>query len=295
MAFLLAHLSDPHVPPLPVARLRELAGKRMLGYLNWTRNRHALHRRDLLDTLVADMQAQRPDHIAVTGDLMNLSLESEYAPARRWIDAVGAPRDVTLIPGNHDAYVAGALARFNSDFAPYLADDDSKVAPGAYPFLRRRGPLAIVCVSTAVATPPLMATGWLGAAQRDALAAQLEALKREPVFRVVLIHHPLQSKERHKRLTDSAEVIALFGKHGAELVLHGHDHVHSTLWIDGPRGRIPVIGVPSASAAIGGKRPPAAYNLFSIDREGEGWRCEQTVRGFDEHATLRELSTTRLI
>ena len=31
--FTLAHLSDPHLPPLPAARLRDLAGKRALGYL----------------------------------------------------------------------------------------------------------------------------------------------------------------------------------------------------------------------------------------------------------------------
>lgn len=295
MAFLLAHLSDPHVPPLPVARLRELAGKRMLGYLNWTRNRHAVHRRDRLDALVADMQAQRPDHIAVTGDIVNLSLDSEYAPARRWIDGVGDPDDVTLIPGNHDAYVPGALTRFNFDFAPYLADDDSAVAPGTYPFLRRRGPLAIVSVSTAVATPPLMATGWLGAAQRAALAVQLASLANEPVFRVVLIHHPLHSKERHKRLTDAPEVCALLETHGAELVLHGHDHVHSARWIDGSRGRIPVIGVPSASAATHGKRPPAAYNLFSVDRNDDQWRCVQTTRGFDDSGNLRELKSERLL
>ena len=78
--FTLAHLSDPHLPPLPAARLRDLAGKRALGYLNWTRNRHKYHRREVLDALVADMQAQRPDHIAVTGDLVNLALEAEFTP-----------------------------------------------------------------------------------------------------------------------------------------------------------------------------------------------------------------------
>ena len=72
-AFTLAHLSDPHLPPLPAARLRDFAGKRALGYLNWTRNRHKFHRRDVLDTLVSDMQAQSPDQIAVTGDLMRNS------------------------------------------------------------------------------------------------------------------------------------------------------------------------------------------------------------------------------
>jgi len=295
MAFVLAHLSDPHVPPLPIAQLRELAGKRMLGYLNWTRNRRAKHRRDLLDALVADMQSQKPDHIAVTGDIVNLSLHSEYLPAKMWIDDVGNPHDVTVIPGNHDAYVPRALPRFNAIFAPYLTDDDPQIAPGTYPFLRRRGPLAIVSVSSAVATPPMMATGWLGAAQRGALSDQLEALAQEPVFRVVLIHHPLRSRERHKRLTDSAEVCALLEKHGAELVLHGHDHVHSTLWLDGPRGRIPVIGVSSASAVLLGKRPPGAYNLFAISRDGDGWRCTQTLRGFDQGGTPRELKTERLI
>ena len=59
-AFTLAHLSDPHLPPLPKPRLTELAGKRALGYLNWTRNRHKYHRREVLDALVRDLHAQGP-------------------------------------------------------------------------------------------------------------------------------------------------------------------------------------------------------------------------------------------
>ena len=89
-AFTLAHLSDPHLPPLPAARFRDLASKRALGYLNWTRNRHKYHRREVLDALVADIRAQRPDHIAVTGDLVNLALEAEFAPSRAWLESVGA-------------------------------------------------------------------------------------------------------------------------------------------------------------------------------------------------------------
>ena len=78
--FTLAHLSDPHLAPLPKPRLVELAGKRVLGYVNWTRNRHKYQRREVLDALVADVRAQTPDHIAVTGDLVNLALEAEFAP-----------------------------------------------------------------------------------------------------------------------------------------------------------------------------------------------------------------------
>ena len=60
----------------------------------------------MLDALVSDLQAQAPDQIAVTGDLVNLALEAEFAPARTWLKSVGSPDGVTVMPGNHDAYVA---------------------------------------------------------------------------------------------------------------------------------------------------------------------------------------------
>lgn len=294
-AFTLAHLSDPHLPPLPPARLRDLAGKRALGYLNWTRNRHKYHRREVLDALVSDLQAQTPDHIAITGDLVNLALEAEFAPSRAWLESVGAPDRVTVIPGNHDAYVRVTQHRFAQAWGSYL---DSDAAPGGgarFPSLRRRGPLALISVSSAVPTPPLMATGRLGRAQLDELERMLEELSAEEAFRVLLIHHPLRSDSRTKRLTDSSELLALLKQHGVELILHGHDHVHSTIWVEGPKGSIPAIGVPSASAVAHGHYPGAAYNLFSIERDGAAWRVEQTVRGMDDTQRVRELQRKRLI
>ncbi|MEA2794227.1 MAG: hypothetical protein QOI87_1607 [Bradyrhizobium sp.] len=293
-AFTLAHLSDPHLPPLPALRLRDLAGKRALGYLNWTRNRQRFHRRDVLDTLVSDMQAQAPDHIAITGDLVNLALEAEFAPSLRWLESIGAPDRVTVIPGNHDAYVRVTQHRFAEAWGNYLASDDKPDGGAAFPSLRRRGPLALVGVSSAVPTPPLMATGWLGRTQLDALERVLAGLASEQAFRVLLIHHPLRSDSRAKRLTDSQEVLALLKQYGVELILHGHDHVHSTIWVDGPNGPIPAVGVPSASALAHGRHPAAAYNLFSIERDGAAWRCEQTVRGLTDGTRIQELRRLRL-
>jgi 3',5'-cyclic AMP phosphodiesterase CpdA len=293
-AFTLAHLSDPHLPPLPAARLRDLVGKRAFGYLNWTRNRHKYQRRDVLDALVQDLQRQTPDHIAITGDFVNLALEAEFEPARVWLESVGSPERVTIVPGNHDAYVRATQHRAAEAWGSYLAGDDASDT-GTFPFLRRRGPLALIGVSSAVPTPPLMATGWLGRKQLGALDRMLNRLATEQLFRVLLIHHPLRSDARAKRLTDSDELLALLKQHGVELVLHGHDHVHSTIRIDGPNGTIPVIGVPSASALAHGRTPAAAYNLFSIDRDGASWRCEQTVRGIDDERRVRQLSETRLI
>jgi 3',5'-cyclic AMP phosphodiesterase CpdA len=292
--FTLAHLSDPHLPPLPVPRLRELAGKRALGYLNWTRNRDKFHRRDVLDALVSDLQAHVPDHIAVTGDLVNLALEAEFAPARAWLERVGTPDRVTVIPGNHDAYVRATQHRFAETFGRYLEGDDATDDAVRFPLLRRRGPLALIGVSSAVPTPPLMATGWLGRAQLDALDRMLAGLSAETAFRVLLIHHPLRSDSRAKRLTDAPELLALLKQHGVELILHGHDHLHSTMWVNGPNGAIPAVGVPSASAVAHGRYPGAAYNLFSIARDGDAWRCEQTVRGFKDGSDVEELQRVRL-
>jgi 3',5'-cyclic AMP phosphodiesterase CpdA len=295
-AFKLAHLSDPHLAPLPAPRLRELIGKRATGYLHWTRNRRNIHRREVLDALVKDLQAQRPDHIAVTGDLVNIALEAEFAPARAWLQSVGTSQHVTVVPGNHDAYARATQGRFAEIWGDYLRGDGALTAdPITFPFVRRRGPLALIGVSSAVPTPPFMATGWLGQAQRDALNSILSVLSTEQAFRVLLIHHPLRSDSRHKRLTDSDELLALLKRHGVELILHGHDHIHSTMWFDGPRGRIPAIGAPSASALAHGHYPAAAYNLFSIERDGNAWRCEQTVRGFADDMRIHELRCEHLL
>jgi 3',5'-cyclic AMP phosphodiesterase CpdA len=292
-AFTLAHLSDPHLPPMPVARFRDLANKRALGYLNWTRNRHKYHRREVLDALVADLRAQRPDHVAVTGDLVNLALEAEFAPSRAWLESVGAAEHVTVIPGNHDAYVRATSHRAAEAWDDYLRGDE--VNGATFPFLRRRGPVALIGVSSAVPTAPLMATGRLGHTQIEALEGILAQLAKEQVFRVLLVHHPLHSTARVKRLTDSPKVQALLKKHGVELVLHGHDHIHSTMWFDGPEGRIPAIGVPSASAIAHRHYPAAAFNLFSIERENGAWRCEQAVRSIDSDMRVKEIRKTKLI
>src|SRR3989440_6795873 len=246
--FLLAHLSDPHIGPMPSARVAELINKRGLGLINWYRKRHRHHRADVLDAIVADMQAQRPDHIAVTGDLVNISLDEEFARAAKWLDRLGEPQDVTLTPGNHDAYIGHAAGHASEHWGDYMRGDDG----ATFPFVRRRGPLAIIALTTSLPTGPFMATGQLGGAQLARLAEILVAIAREPVFRVVLIHHPPVHTRSHymKRLIDAPILRALLAEHGAELLLHGHDHQHRVHCLDGSCGALPALRVPSAPATV---------------------------------------------
>jgi 3',5'-cyclic AMP phosphodiesterase CpdA len=283
--FVLAHLSDPHLGPLPKPLLSELMGKRATGYFNWRRKRHLRHRADVLASVVADLVAQAPDHIALTGDLVNISLPGEYAPARSWLQSLGAPRDLTLVPGNHDVYMRATARDAQLHWGDYMRGDDADEV--SFPFLRRRGPLALIGLSSALPTAAFMATGRLGASQLARLAELLERCADAGCFRVVLIHHPPLSKpqRRFKRLVDGAELRATLARHGAELVLHGHDHEHSRVDLDGPRRRIAAIGVPSASDALPGEHGPAGYNLYRIDGESGAWRCEAVSRGLSRDGT----------
>ncbi len=287
--FVLAHLSDPHLAPLPPPRLPDLLSKRLLGFINWRRKRSAIHRPEALQAITADLARERPDHIAITGDLVNIALPAEFANARAWLDRVGAATDVTVVPGNHDAYVDGADADLRREWAPYLAADDcDPAAPVAFPFVRRRGPVALIGLSSAVVTPPFMATGALGAAQIARAAAILSELRSAPVFRVVMIHHPphVPPTSHIKRLVDAAAFRQAIAAAGAEVVIHGHDHVQSLAWIEGNGGRIAVIGVPSASAVAGTKYQAAAYNLYRIDGGPAAWTCEVVSRGLDRSGSV---------
>jgi 3',5'-cyclic AMP phosphodiesterase CpdA len=280
--FVLAHLSDPHLAPLPRPRLYELAGKRMGGYVNWHRNRKNVHLAAVLERIVADLKAQAPDHIAVTGDLVNLALAAEFAPARAWLERLGAPPDVTLVPGNHDTYVLSKARHPQRHWSDFMRGDQHD-AQAEFPFLRRRGPAVLIGLSTAVPSPPFRATGRLGGKQLARLGEVLARLEQEGTFRVVLIHHPPVSRaEWHAhRLTDGQAFLDVIRRHGAELVIYGHEHVHSLAWFDGPRRRIPGVGVPSASATLGGHYDSAAYNLYAIEGTPGAWRCEMATRGLD--------------
>src|SRR5665213_941730 len=122
--FTLAHLSDPHLAPLPKPRWRELIGKRLTGYINWQRSRRFIHDSDVLAKIAADMKAQAPGHIAVTGDIANIALPAEFARGRDWLQSLGSARDVTFVPGNHDIYVQEAAAYATRQWGAFMSDDD---------------------------------------------------------------------------------------------------------------------------------------------------------------------------
>ena len=278
MSLVLAHLSDAHIGPLPRPRRRELIGKRFTGYLNWTRGRSLVHDMDVLAALVADIKAQHPDHIAMTGDILNIGLTAEYPLARAWLQTLGAAHDVSFVPGNHDAYVRATMPDLAATFIPWTSDDTGSAS---FPYLRVRGGVALIGLSSAVPTPPFIASGRLGRRQCEACASLLSRCARQGLVRVVMIHHPPhRGGARLGRALADADLFEAMIRHaGAELVIHGHNHRLSVAHLKGPGRQVPVVGVASASALRGTPDHRAGYNIFEIDGTTKEPRIKARMRG----------------
>ncbi len=292
----IAHLSDVHLNAVPAPELLQLLSKRAIGYINWRRNRSHAMTSESLDRLVADMEAAEPDHVAVTGDLTNIALPGEFENAAAWLESLGDGDHVTAIPGNHDAYVPFADRIYCRLWAKWMSDDRfPDRVPVTFPFLRRIGRIALLGISTAVPTMPFMATGRVGSRQTSALKDLLEETGKEGLFRIVLIHHPpklLDYRRAHRRLTDGRRLRAMIRKAGAELILHGHDHVPTMTAIQGPVYPIPVVGVPAASGPTTGGPKSGGYALHDIAPAGDGYTLTVTQRGYDAEGTIVDKAKT---
>ena len=275
--FRLAHISDIHLGPLPALTLLELASKRITGFVNWHRNRRRHLFANTLEILMEDIERRDPDHLAITGDLVNLASSLEIGTIAKWLEDAGKPENISIVPGNHDAYVRGAYDKATEAWYPYMRgdqgpdewDEDDHV----FPYLRVRGKVAMIGCSTAVATPPFAASGYFGHRQARETVNMLRAAGEAGLFRVVMIHHPpiRGATSMHKRMIGIRRFGATISSGGAELVLHGHTHLNTVHWLRGQTKQVPVVGIASASQGPGGHKPPAAYNMFSISGGPGQW------------------------
>lgn len=277
----LAHLSDPHLGPLPAASACDLLSKRITGFLSWRLKRSKIHRPEVLALLAESLKRLAPDHIVVTGDLVNISLPDEFIRARDWLRSLATADRMTIIPGNHDSYVAMPWASSIGLWAEFMSGRHGDLsAPERptqdyldFPFVRMIGDIALIGTSTALPTLPFAATGRLGTEQINRLERCLNDLGAARKCRVVLIHHPpfAGGAYRRKSLTDSVAFQDAIARAGCELILHGHTHVSGLTRLATPFGYAPVIGVPSASALPSGHKDPARFHLYRFERNTGGW------------------------
>jgi len=285
--FVLAHFSDPHISNMKSIGIRDLLSKRIYGYLRWRLHRGTEHSGAVLAALLEDLRQQRPDHVAITGDLTHLSLPIEFESVEKWLRSIGSHHQVTVIPGNHDAYVRTEWEPTHAHWTAYMLSDNVPTPSGpsggldsVFPSWRIRGPIALIGVSTARPSAPYLAIGSIGSRQLEKLERIMAQAARQKLFRVILIHHPpaAGTVSWRKRLTDADKFRSLLKQYGADLILHGHAHRAARSRLPVAAGKAPVVGAPSASAVGRNHARRARYYLYRISPSGRGWNVGLRVR-----------------
>lgn len=268
MSLRFLHTTDIHLLRLRGTMPWQYFGKRITGRINLALRRGRKHDGARFDDMMRCARELSIERLVVTGDLTNLSLDSEFELCVEKLAALDVPS--TVIPGNHDVYTADAERR--QRFEHFLADfmDGERLDDAAYPFVQRFANVALIGVSTAVATRPFSATGLIGGAQLERLGRMLDQTASQGLQRIVLMHHPPLvglSKPSH-RLEDIDAFAAVIAKHGAELILHGHEHVRTDTALPGPDNPVPVHGMTSGTSLSDKPNRRAGFSIYEASEAG---------------------------
>jgi 3',5'-cyclic AMP phosphodiesterase CpdA len=270
--------------------------------MNLISNRSRHYHVAAFEDMITDLNALGVDHVLCTGDVTNLALRQEFEFARARFDKLAGGTDrVTVIPGNHDAYVAQGVPLFAELFGDFnttdagweWTEDDRADATDDlhWPIVRVRGPLALIGTSTSRATPWFTAYGRLGAGQLARLERALGDPRLAGKTRLLAIHHPPAGKRAESRirgLRDHAEFAGVIARVGAELIVHGHEHRDMLEELAGPKGPVAVRGIASGTYCHDKPERTARCRIFEID--GGGIR-EHQIRVWNREAHTFEAQT----
>lgn len=264
------HLTDVHLTSLAGCRLRDLRGKRWSGYLSWTRRRQPRHSRDALERLVASVRAEAADRVLVTGDLVQIGLESEIRTAAEWLAALAPPERVLLVPGNHDVYARDSWPAIRRHWRPWLPPAAGRPQWG-YPHVHEACDVMLVGASSACVTPIFSARGALGRDQFQRLATCLHAARDAGRPAVLVIHHPPLPQMAHwrKALREAGALAPLLAETRPAFAVCGHLH-HNESWTHS--------GVRVFATAPASSLDQASYRVFDFERSAGRWRVSMQLK-----------------
>ncbi|MCW1383328.1 metallophosphoesterase [Novosphingobium sp. KCTC 2891] len=216
-----------------------------------------LEDRRALDWLVDCVRKERPDAVAITGDLTMRARHREFAAACRWIQSLDVP--VTVEVGNHDLPYFNLVERFVDPYRRFRSIEA---------LVEREIPLpgaAIVPLKTTARAQWRL--NWSkGTVGHAALAQTLNMIDTLPAGTraVVACHHPLvEAGTRGKALTRGGDhALAELAKRGVLAVLSGHVHDPFDLIHPTPHGPVRMIGAGTLSQRI--RSTPPSFNELTF-------------------------------
>jgi 3',5'-cyclic-AMP phosphodiesterase len=274
----IAHLSDLHIlDPRPSAdRGRYRVATRIVGL---GRAVSPSSRTEKLARALSYAKERHADHFVISGDLTEVGTISEFEEVARVIhEAKICPDDVTLVPGNHDAYTAsdGWRRAIEGPLAAFARASASRTRAGAK--VVDRGPVAFLPIDST----RFQSIAWSGGIFTKAHAEAIERRAADPAFRdkalAIVLHHPpfyprgiASALAWFDGLRGCAEVLELLRRHPRLQLLHGHLHRMVDLIVAGSsvvrasgRGHpTRVFGAPATCSPAPAGRPPV--RLYDLD------------------------------
>ena len=233
-----------------------------------------LEDRQALEWVRACIARERPEAVAITGDLTMRARHREYEAACQWIGALDLPMTVGV--GNHDMPYFNLWERFTDPSRRFrsmaVAVERAIDLPG----------LALVPLKTVARAQWRFpwSNGWI---TRDALAETLARIDALPAGTRVIVtaHHPLVERGRTGKLLTRGgdEAMAELAARGVLAVLSGHIHDPFDMVRDTPNGPLRMIGAGTLSHRI--RSTPPSFNVLEI----EGDTIRVTARNLGEVPT----------
>ena len=213
----------------------------------------------VVEALVALAAQQRPDVVALSGDITQRARPAQFRTARAFVDRLGAP--VLAIPGNHDIALFDLWDRLTRPYARYAAAFGQELEP-----VYSSDDLLIIGANTTRAWR--LKNGEVSTAQIGRVAKLLMAASPRQL-RVVVVHQPVavtQASDRPNLLRGHDAAIRAWSAAGADVVMGGHIHLPYTVALQRQGKRLWVV---QAGTAISSRTRPGVPNSVNILRWGE--------------------------
>ncbi|WP_100746587.1 metallophosphoesterase family protein, partial [Leptospira ellisii] len=231
------HLSDLHFPTrIPIFQLK---GKMIVGYLNYTLRRKKKYPLQIWRSILSSVEELDPDSIVISGDITNVSHESEFKEAGKLLSEL-PKKKVFYIPGNHDRYTQDAVGK-NAFYEKYFSDlsGESVSTNDDYIRIKKIENIHFVGWDSSL---PLSILDAYGNVRPDIVSRTLTILDEKKIRNYILVcHHPIwnpphRQETSHHKLINREEIASLLKRKPPIAFLHGHVH---TNWVKFPGEELP--------------------------------------------------------